>query len=75
MNNTIENRDYIGSVEYSNKDKCFFGKLEMIDGLVTFEADTVADLEQSFQGSVNDCLSTCQKLGGRVKQMKNEIRN
>ncbi len=24
MSNTIEHKDYISSVEYSNEDKCFF---------------------------------------------------
>ncbi|NYT28693.1 MAG: toxin-antitoxin system HicB family antitoxin [Candidatus Thiodubiliella endoseptemdiera] len=61
MSNTIEHKDYISSVEYSNEDKCFFGKLEMIDDLVTFEADTVEGLEKNFQDSVDDYLSTCKK--------------
>ena len=30
MANTIEYKGYIGSVEYSSEDKCFFGKLEMM---------------------------------------------
>ena len=30
MANTIEYKGYIGSIEYSSEDKCFFGKLEMI---------------------------------------------
>lgn len=63
MSNTIEHKGYIGSVEYSNEDKCFFGKLEMIDDLVTFEADTVEGLEKNFQDSVDDYLSTCKQLG------------
>ncbi|NYT28014.1 MAG: type II toxin-antitoxin system HicB family antitoxin [Candidatus Thiodubiliella endoseptemdiera] len=63
MSNTIEHKGYISSVEYSNEDKCFFGKLEMIDDLVTFEADTVKGLEKNFQDSVDDYLSTCKKLG------------
>ena len=37
MANTIEYNGYIGSIEYSPEDKCFFGKLEMIDDIVTFE--------------------------------------
>ena len=49
-------KGYIGSVEYSNEDKCFFGKLEMIDDLVTFEASTVDDLQKNFQDSVNDYI-------------------
>ena len=54
--NAIKYKSYIGSVEYSNEDKCFFGKLEMIDDLVTFEASTVDDLEKFFQDSVDDYI-------------------
>ena len=39
MSNKIEYNGYIGTVEYSQEDKCFFGKLEMINDLVTFEAE------------------------------------
>ena len=62
MSNTIEYKDYIGSVEYSSEDKCFFGKIEMIDDLVTFEAVTVDELEKNFQNCVNDYIETCQQL-------------
>ncbi|EEZ79663.1 type II toxin-antitoxin system HicB family antitoxin [uncultured Candidatus Thioglobus sp.] len=62
MSNIIEYKDYIGSVEYSNEDKCFFGKLEMIDDLVTFEATNVDDLESNFKRSVDDYINTCMEL-------------
>jgi len=35
------------NIEYSLEDKCFFGKLEMIDDLVTFEAATAQELEDN----------------------------
>ena len=35
----------------------------MIDDLVTFEANTVEDLEQNFQDSVDEYVKICQKLG------------
>lgn len=68
MSNTIEYKNYIGSVEYSDEDKCFFGKVEMIDDLVTFEANTVEDLEKNFQEGINDYINTCQKLGREVQK-------
>lgn len=34
----------------------FFGRLEMSDDLVTFEADNTDELERSFQDSVNDYI-------------------
>lgn len=63
MANTIEYKGYIGSIEYSSEDKCFFGKLEMIDDLVTFEANTAQELEDNFHNSVDEYLETCQSLG------------
>ena len=62
MASTIEHKGYIGSVEYSAEDKCFFGKLEMIDDLVTFEADNANDLEINFIDAVDGYLSTCKEL-------------
>ncbi len=62
MSNTIEYKDYIGSVEYSSEDKCFFGKIEMIDDLVTFEATAVNELEINFQSCVDEYLLTCKEL-------------
>lgn len=63
MANTIEYKGYIGSIEYAPEDKCFFGKLEMIDDLITFEADNARDLEKNFQHAVDEYLETCKALG------------
>ena len=63
MANTIEYYGYIGSIEYSPEDKCFFGKLEMIDDLVTFEATTAEDLETNFHNAVDEYIHTCKELG------------
>jgi predicted HicB family RNase H-like nuclease len=63
MSNKIEYNGYIGTVEYSQEDKCFFGKLEMINDLVTFEAESASDLENNFKNSVDEYLKTCEELG------------
>lgn len=62
MSNTIEYKDYIGSVEYSSEDRCFFGKIEMIDDLVTFEATSIDELENNFHTCVDEYLETCKNL-------------
>lgn len=62
MSSTIEYKDYIGSVAFSSEDRCFFGKLEMIDDLVTFEATNIDELEANFHACVDEYLQTCQKL-------------
>jgi len=62
MANTIEYKSYIGSIEYSSEDKCFFGKLEMIDDLVTFEATSANELEENFHTVVDEYIATCKEL-------------
>ncbi len=62
MANTIEYNGYIGNIEYSAEDKCFFGKLEMIDDLVTFEATTADELEKNFHNAVDEYIQTCKDL-------------
>lgn len=63
MSSTIKYKDYIGSVEYSAEDKVFFGKIEFINDVVTFEATNVEELEQAFQESVDDYLEMCKEVG------------
>lgn len=63
MSNTIEYNGYIGTIEYSQEDKCFFGKLDMINDLVTFEANNADDLEENFKNSVDEYIETCKQLG------------
>ncbi len=68
MANTIEYNGYIGSIEYSSEDKCFFGKLEMIDDLVTFEANSADELENNFHAVVDDYIQTCKELGREAQK-------
>lgn len=63
MPNTIEYNGYIGTIEYSQEDKCFFGKIDMINDLITFEANNADELERNFQNSVDEYVTTCKQLG------------
>jgi len=75
MANTIEYKGYIGSIEYSSEDKCFFGKLEMIDDLVTFEAITALELEENFHAVVDEYLETCKALGREPQKVYKGVFN
>ena len=61
--NVIRYKGFLGSVEASPEDKCLYGKLLYINDLVTYEAETVADLEAEFKSSIDDYCETCKKLG------------
>lgn len=62
MKDYLSYKQYLGSVHFSNSDKVFYGKIEGINDLVTFEADNVKDLEQNFKMAVLDYLETCKSL-------------
>ena len=63
MKDILKHKDFIGTVHYSTEDEVFFGKLEGIDDLITFEGDNVDQLKKSFQEAVEDYLAICQSLG------------
>lgn len=56
-------KGYIGSVNYSDKDQVFFGKIEGINGLVNFEGESVKELTEAFHEAVDDYLAYCQDEG------------
>lgn len=60
---TLEYKGFIGSVDVSLEDGVVFGKILYINGLVTYEAETVPELEKEFQAAVDDYLEFCGEEG------------
>jgi predicted HicB family RNase H-like nuclease len=63
MKDVLRYKDFIGSVHFSAEDECFFGKIEGIDDLVTFEGHAVGDLKRSFREAVEDYVDLCRRTG------------
>ncbi len=63
MSNTMKYKDYIGSVEFSESDGVFFGKVMGIRALVSYEGETAKDLVEDFHGAVDDYLELCKEQG------------
>ena len=61
MMNTLTYKGYIGTVNFSDKDNVFFGKIEGIDGLVNFEGESVKELTNAFHQAVDDYLEYCAR--------------
>ena len=59
MNNTMEYKGYIGSVEFSETDQILFGKVQGIRSLISYEGTTVSELIEDFQGAVDEYLDLC----------------
>lgn len=52
-------RGYVGSVHYNEEDEIFYGRVEYIRSLISFEGYDVKSLKQAFHESVDDYLETC----------------
>ena len=61
MKNTMEYKDYIGSVEVSEEDGVFFGKVQGIRSLISYEGESYSDLRDDFHNAVEDYLAMCQE--------------
>lgn len=61
MKNILKLDGFIGSVSFSAEDKVFYGRLEGIDDLVTFEGSTVKELKVAFKEAVEDYLVICNE--------------
>lgn len=63
MKDVLRYKDFIGSVHFSAEDECFFGKIEGVDDLVTFEGRDVDELRGSFREACEDYIRLCRKAG------------
>lgn len=54
-------KGYTGTVEFDEDDMVFHGRVVGIGDIVTFEAETAADLIQAFRDSVDDYLDFCRQ--------------
>ena len=63
MNNMIEYKGYIGSVEFSENDGVFFGKVQGIRSLISYEGTDAKELVSDFHGAVDDYLALCEEEG------------
>lgn len=63
MNNIMEYKGYFGSVSYSDEDEIFYGKLQYINSLISYEGDDVESLKASFHEAVDNYLIICKNKG------------
>ena len=63
MKNTMEYKGYIGSVEFSEADGMFFGKVMGIRSLISYEGTNAKELVDDFHEAVDDYLELCLEQG------------
>jgi predicted HicB family RNase H-like nuclease len=63
MRNMMEYKVYRAKIEYSDADSCFYGKVDGITDLVSFEGGSVDELRKSFIEAVDYYIENCRKSG------------
>lgn len=59
MKNMIKYKGYYGSVNYDPDEPIFYGKLEFIHALVSYEAKSASGIKKAFKEAVDDYLKLC----------------
>jgi len=57
--NPIKYKDYVGSVEFDEDARLFYGKLLFVRALVSYEASDAEGLVSAFHQAVDDYLDQC----------------
>ena len=62
MKNTLTYKNYIGTVNFSEEDEVFHGKVIGITDSISFEGDSVETLTQDFHNAVDEYLAFCESV-------------
>ena len=68
MKNIMEYKGYLGSVEFSEEDEMFFGRVLGIRSLISYEGDNAKDLIADFHNSVDEYLKWCEDEGRKPEK-------
>jgi predicted HicB family RNase H-like nuclease len=68
MKDALKYKGFIGSVHFAAEDRVFYGKVEGVYDLITFEGSTVDDLEKGFKYMVDEHIKDCEKNNTPVEK-------
>ena len=60
MENTMNYKGYVGRIEFSEADGIFYGKVQGIRSLISYEGADMKELEEEFHRAVDDYLALCK---------------
>lgn len=63
MKDMMKHKGYFGSVHFSDEDNLFYGKIEFIRALISYEGTDVKNLRRAFEEAVDDYLQMCRENG------------
>jgi len=59
----LNHKGYSGTIEVSIEDGCLHGRILFIDDIITYEGQTVKEIESAFKEAVDEYLEYCKKTG------------
>lgn len=65
MSNMMEYKGYVGTVEFSPEDMLFFGKVQGIRSVISYEGTNAVELIEDFHAAVDDYLNSCKENGDK----------
>lgn len=68
MSNLLSYKNYNGTVEYSKEDSCLFGKVIGIKSLLSYEGDSVKELEENFRNVIDEYIEDCKERNVEPEQ-------
>ena len=60
MKDLLKYKGFIGSVKFAAEDDVFYGKIEGVNDLITFEGESVQELKSAFQSMVDEHIKDCE---------------
>ena len=63
MKGMMHYKGYYGSIDFEPEDLIFYGKVEFIHALVSFEGETAKEIDDAFKEAVDDYLNSCVARG------------
>jgi predicted HicB family RNase H-like nuclease len=64
----MEYKGYFAKIEFDDDADIFHGEVINLRDVITFEGETVKEIKQAFQDSVDDYLDFCAKRGERPEK-------
>jgi len=61
MKDMMEYKGYYGSVHFDEEEKTFYGKVEFVKALISYEATTAKKFRKAFENAVDDYLDLCRE--------------
>ena len=61
--NILRYKEYVGVFDFDPEARLFHGDVTCIQDVVTFQGESVSELEQALRHSVEEYLSLCEKTG------------